>query len=120
MPECVLTLIIVPFEQFDVAVIIDRQVQVANLAINLSRQHLLCQTLADALGDLHRRSPFGILTNAAVGESDFHHCFVVCFLLLVFLTPRSHNYETEYTAVGVYFGLLSSYYSSAGSGSFRS
>ena len=79
VPECVLTLIIVPFEQLHVAVIIDRQVQVTNLAINLSRQHLLCQTLADALGDLHRRSPFGILTNAAVGESDFHHClFVFC------------------------------------------
>ena len=79
MPECVLTLIIVPFEQLHVAVIIDRQVQITNLAINLSRQHLLCQTLADALGDLHRRSPFGILTNAAVGESDFHHClFVFC------------------------------------------
>ena len=84
VPECVLTLIIVPFEQFDVAVIIDRQVQVANLAINLSSQHLLCQTLADALGDLHRRSPFGILTNAAVGESDFHHCFVVCFFVVSF------------------------------------
>ena len=75
VPECLLAFGVFPFVQLDLRVGDDGTVQVHDFAVDRGRQHFLSQTRADAFGDLHRRRPLGVLTNAAVGESHFNHSF---------------------------------------------
>ena len=76
MPEGMLAFVVIPFVQFNLSICRDRHVQVAYLAVHRCGQYLLCQAGADALGYLHSRRSFGVLTNAAVRESYFNHLFL--------------------------------------------
>ena len=73
VPERFLAFGIFPFVQFDRRIFVDRAVQIDDLAVDRSRQHLLRQARADALRNLHCGRSLGVLTNAAVGKSYFYH-----------------------------------------------
>ena len=73
VPEGVLALRVVPFEQLDRGVLVDGAGDVPFLAVDFSRQDVGCEARADALGDLEGRHALGKLLYASVREGDIYH-----------------------------------------------
>ena len=59
--------------QFDCTILIDRSLQIVNLVIYTYSQNLLCQSRADALGNLQTSYTFVVLAYASIRKSYIDH-----------------------------------------------
>ncbi len=88
VPEGFLALLVVPRQQLDGSVLVDRTIQFNHLVVDLGREHIACQAFADAFGNLKWRYAGFILADRAVGKRYIYHIF--SFFLNQKFTHNSH------------------------------
>ena len=73
MPECMLTLFIIPFIKNKFSILFNWAIQINSFAIYSTSQHILCKTRADTFCYLQTSNSFVIFTNRAIRKSYFYH-----------------------------------------------
>ena len=82
VPISVFTAFVLPFEEFNLGVFVERSCEVPNGAVDFGRKHFFGQSGADAFGYLHRGRSLCKFFYGVIRECDFYHyCYLkICLL----------------------------------------